>query len=76
MVLSQEDRLCECLLILTALLHVFVCPFTKVEETFNLHAIHDILTKGLSDDAISRVCVLYALETSLVILTTALLLPV
>lgn len=53
--LSQEDRLCECLLILTALLHVLVCPFSKVEETLNLHAIHDILTKGLSDKAISQV---------------------
>lgn len=53
--LSQEDRLCECLLILTALLHVLICPFSKVEETLNLHAIHDILTKGLSDKAISQV---------------------
>jgi hypothetical protein len=52
--LSQEDRLCECLLILTALLHVLVCPFVKVEETFNLHAIHDILTKGLSENAVAR----------------------
>ncbi|KAK9895497.1 glycosyltransferase family 22 protein [Cystobasidium minutum MCA 4210] len=54
MALSQEDRLCECLLILTALLHVLICPFSKVEETLNLHAIHDILTKGLSDKAISQ----------------------
>lgn len=55
MALSQEDRLCECLLILTALLHVLICPFSKVEETLNLHAIYDILTKGLSDDAVASV---------------------
>lgn len=46
------------MLILTALLHVFICPFSKVEETLNLHAIHDILTKGLSDQAVSEVSLL------------------
>lgn len=35
--------------------YVLLAPYSKVEESFNIHATHDILTRGLSLDALKNV---------------------
>ena len=42
-------------LLATAWCHVFLAPYTKVEESFNLHAVHDVLMYGIGPDAIQNV---------------------
>ncbi|KAJ3760692.1 Alg9-like mannosyltransferase family-domain-containing protein [Lentinula raphanica] len=37
----------DILILLLGYLHVYLAPYTKVEESFNLHAVHDVLMYGV-----------------------------
>ena len=40
------DRILELLVLLSAYIHIYISPYTKVEESFNIQASHDIIYHG------------------------------
>jgi hypothetical protein len=47
--------LLDALTVSVAWAHVFLSPYTKVEESFNLHATHDVIMYGLRPETLLRV---------------------
>merc|ERR1719320_343486 len=49
-VLMKVGKLLDCMLYIIAIIYIVTCPHTKVEESFNLQAIHDLLQHGGDTD--------------------------
>lgn len=45
----------DILLLSTCWAHVLLAPYTKVEESFNLHATHDVLAYGIFPEGLKHV---------------------
>lgn len=50
-----KGLLLDILVLILSWVYVLLAPYTKVEESFNLHATHDVLMYGVMPSALPKV---------------------
>ena len=65
--LSNSFKAASCLLLAVCWAHVLLVPFTKVEESFTLHAVHDLLHYGPAENIAKVSCLVIRVCASLML---------
>lgn len=53
--MAMSGLVLDLLLVALGWTHVLLAPYTKVEESFNLHASHDVVMYGMSPQSLQNV---------------------
>lgn len=53
----------EFCVVVLVIIHIFICPYTKVEESFNMQAVHDIINYGTDINKVRNLVGLTVIKT-------------